>query len=201
MVCQAHFELSPLMFCQKKHDHVDIVLGNHKILRFTDPRRFGAVLWIEGDPCEHPLLKLLGVEPLTKDLTAKYLHARAERRHIAIKSFIMDNKIVTGVGNIYAAEALFLSRIHPLRLAKSLSLSEMEELVRAIKIILKKSIKQGGTTLKDFLNSEGKPGYFINHLQVYGRAGLSCYQCKTLLQTIKIGQRSTVYCERCQHFL
>lgn len=182
----------------RKHDHIDIIFKNKKILRFTDPRRFGAFLWVEGDPDQHALLKHLGVEPLTKHLTGKYLLQRAKNKKVPVKTFIMDNKIVVGVGNIYAAEALFDAGIDPMKSTQSLSLVEWNHLTKAIKKVLRDAIKRGGTTLKDFLNSEGKPGYFSNQLKVYGRANLPCIQCKKLLRTIKIGQRSTVFCDQCQ---
>lgn len=181
-----------------KHDHVDIVFYNKKILRFTDPRRFGAFLWIEGDPYHHALLKHLGVEPLTKHFSGKYLLTCAQNRSVSVKTFIMDNKIVTGVGNIYATEALFEAGIHPIKSVKLLTIEQWNDLVAAIKKILRRAIKRGGTTLKDFMNSDGKPGYFSNQLKAYGRAKLPCVKCQRLLKLIKIGQRSTVYCEYCQ---
>jgi len=181
-----------------KHDHIDIVFQNNKILRFTDPRRFGAFLWVKGDPYHHALLKNLGIEPLTKDFSGKYLLTYAQNRKISVKAFIMDNKIVTGIGNIYATEALFAAGINPMRSAQSLSLIQWNSLTQAIKKILRCAIKRGGTTLKDFLNSDGKPGYFSNQLKVYGRMNLPCVKCQNLLQSIKLGQRSTVYCTKCQ---
>ncbi len=168
-----------------KHDHIDIVFHNKKIVRFTDPRRFGAFLWIEGNPSEHALLKHLGVEPLTKLFSGKYLLGQAKNRKVPIKTFIMDNKVVTGVGNIYAAEALFEAGINPLTSASLLSASQSNALAKAIKKILRNAIKRGGTTLKDFLNSEGKPGYFSNQLKVYGRANLPCVKCRSILKLIK----------------
>lgn len=180
----------------QKHDHIDIEFANKKILRFTDPRRFGAMLWMNNN--DHPLLAKLGPEPLTKDFSAKYLVRLAQNKIVAIKSFIMDSKIVVGVGNIYAAEALFLSKIDPAKPAKTLSQEQMERLVKAIKRILRQAIQQGGTTLKDFVNSEGKPGYFVNKLKVYGRDGLPCVTCHEPLSSMRIGQRNTVYCQHCQ---
>jgi len=182
----------------KKHDHIDIEFENKKILRFTDPRRFGAFLWTEEDPALHPLLKNLGPEPLDKSFSAQYLLKRAQGRKVPVKSFIMDNKIVVGVGNIYATEALFIAGINPKHPADKISLEQYKKLVKTIKAVLLYAIKQGGTTLKDFLNSDGKPGYFINKLKAYGRAGLSCVKCHTTLKSIYIGQRNTVYCEKCQ---
>lgn len=182
----------------QKHDHVDIEFAHHMILRFTDPRRFGAILWADGEALQHPLLVKLGVEPLTPDFSAKYLWHAAQGRKKSIKSFIMDNQVVVGVGNIYATEALFLAGIHPKRPAGLVSEIEMIKLVDVIKSTLLKAIQQGGTTLKDFLNSEGKPGYFSQQLLVYGRNGLPCTVCNRMLQSMQIGQRSTVYCFYCQ---
>lgn len=184
----------------KKHDHVDIIFSNKIILRFTDPRRFGAFLWSEGEPSNHPLLKNLGVEPLSKKFSALYLLSQTQNKKVSIKSLIMNSKIVTGIGNIYAAEALFEAGIHPETPAKSLTKEHLHLLVKSIKNILKRAIKKGGTTLKDFSDSSGKPGYFSHQLKVYGRAGLSCTKCHTTLQTLKIGQRSTVYCKNCQKY-
>jgi formamidopyrimidine-DNA glycosylase len=182
----------------KKHDHVDIIFSNKVILRFTDPRRFGAFLWSEGEPLNHSLLKNLGVEPLSKNFSAQYLLSHTHNKATCIKSLIMNSKIVTGVGNIYAAEALFESGINPIIPAKLLSMDRLQLLVKAIKTILLRAIKKGGTTLKDFSDSSGKPGYFSHQLKVYGRAGLSCIKCHTTLESIKIAQRSTVYCKCCQ---
>lgn len=182
----------------QKHDHLDIQFTNHKMLRLTDPRRFGAFLWTENDPFTHSLLNKLGPEPLSKKFSGTYLWNQSRGRKVAVKSFIMDSKIVVGVGNIYAAEALFASGINPKKAAGKLSQKNYDALAREIKEILSRAIKQGGTTLKDFLKSDGKPGYFIFHLKVYGRAGLPCLNCKTVLKEIRLGQRSTVYCPRCQ---
>ncbi|MHB1946548.1 MAG: bifunctional DNA-formamidopyrimidine glycosylase/DNA-(apurinic or apyrimidinic site) lyase [Gammaproteobacteria bacterium] len=182
----------------QKHDHVDIEFGNHKILRFTDPRRFGAFLWTQEDPAQHALLKHLGPEPLSHDFSGRYLWEKARGRKVAIKAFIMDSKIVVGVGNIYATEALFAAGINPKLAAGKISESRYESLVNEIKKILRSAIKQGGTTLKDFVNSEGKPGYFKFHLKAYGRKGLACVNCGTKLKEIRLGQRSTVYCPACQ---
>jgi formamidopyrimidine-DNA glycosylase len=182
----------------KNHDHVDIILSNNTMLRYNDPRRFGAILWTQEDPCTHPLIKSIGIEPLDPLFTGMYLHSRATKRQVAIKSFIMDSKVVAGIGNIYATEALFLSHIHPTLAAGQISMTEYEQLVKAIKEILTQAITAGGTTLKDFINSDGKPGYFSQKLKVYGRATLPCSVCKTPLQSLKLGQRSTFFCELCQ---
>jgi formamidopyrimidine-DNA glycosylase len=182
----------------KKHDHVDIEFSNQITLRYTDPRRFGAILWTEKKPAEHVLLKNLGPEPLTASFSGKYLWERAQRKKIAVKAFVMDNKIVVGVGNIYAAESLFLAGIDPRTPAEAISKVRYTKLANTIKIILRKAIKLGGTTLKDFIDSNGKPGYFSTQLKVYGREGLPCMDCETLLKALRQGQRTTVYCEKCQ---
>ena len=181
-----------------RHDHVDIIFSEDKILRYTDPRRFGALLWTTDNAYDHALLKSLGVEPLDADFTGSYLMQRAHSRRAPIKSFIMNSKIVVGIGNIYAAEALFLAGIHPMTPAGSLMPGQCQKLVDAIQQILQSAIKQGGTTIKDFINSDGKPGYFTQQLAVYGRSGLPCLQCKNPLQSFKLGARSTVFCATCQ---
>jgi formamidopyrimidine-DNA glycosylase len=182
----------------EKHDHVDLVMSNGKVLRYTDPRRFGAWLWVrELEGCN--VLTHLGPEPLSDDFTAEYLQEKSAKKKIAIKPWLMDNKLVVGVGNIYASESLFSARIHPDRAAQSLSKNECELLVRTIKAVLQRSIEQGGTTLKDFLQSDGKPGYFAQELQVYGREGEPCRVCGAPIVASKHGQRSTFYCRHCQH--
>jgi len=182
----------------RKHDHIDLIFTTKICLRFNDPRRFGAFLWIEADPLQHPLLSNLGPEPLSASFSGKYLFEQAKTCKRAIKSFIMDGKIVVGVGNIYATESLFAAGIHPNRSCNRVTLAECNELVKEIKRILRKAIKVGGTTLKDFLSSEGKPGYFSQKLKVYGRAGEPCLQCKSALVSMQVGQRTTVLCEQCQ---
>lgn len=182
------------------HDHVDIILDNQTALRFTDPRRFGSIHWIDShtDPYEHRLLINLGPEPLTTALSGDYLWQRAQKRKTAIKAFIMDSHIVVGVGNIYANEALFLAQIKPTRAAGDVSRTEFNTLVKMIRKVLLTAIKAGGTTLKDFVSHEGMPGYFQQKLKVYGRGGEACVVCKQPLIEIRLGQRSTVYCGRCQ---
>jgi formamidopyrimidine-DNA glycosylase len=182
----------------QKHDHIDLILDNSQQLRYTDPRRFGAWLWTEQDPYQHPLIQSLGVEPLDPCFTSEYLLQHAKNRQVAIKPFIMNSHVVVGIGNIYAAEALFLAGIHPTKPAGQISPQESIRLVDAIKTVLLAAIQQGGTTIKDFINSEGKPGYFTQKLHVYGRAGQPCTVCGTPLQNILLGQRSTVFCEHCQ---
>lgn len=184
----------------QKHDHIDILFAEQICLRFCDPRRFGALLWMDGTHAEkyHPLLKDLGKEPLTEAFNARYLHQRAKNRKVAVKSFIMDSKVVVGVGNIYATEALFQANIHPLKMTNTISQKEWSKLASAIKKILKKAIKAGGTTLKDFASPAGKPGYFNVLLNIYGKQGLPCPICKTKLAAKKMFQRTTVYCPKCQ---
>lgn len=179
------------------HDHFDWVFGKIA-LRYHDPRRFGCLLWIEGKPEEHSLLSKLGPEPLTDNFTAAYLFERSRKRSQAVKQFIMDSHIVVGVGNIYANESLFMSRIKPIRKAGTLTKKNCEDLVRDIKIILQRSIEQGGTTLRDFVGGDGKPGYFKQQLLVYGRGGEACTQCDKLLKEVRMGDRTTVYCVDCQ---
>jgi formamidopyrimidine-DNA glycosylase len=182
----------------QKHDHVDIVFKSGHCLRYTDPRRFGSILWTSDDPLQHKLLSHLGPEPLSSAFNDKYLLGQIKRHYVPIKSFIMNSQVVVGVGNIYATESLYRAGIHPLLPAADLSLEQSQRLVKTIKEVLRDAIKQGGTTLRDFLKSDGKPGYFRQHLQVYGRAGESCSVCEAKLVLIKINQRSTVFCPSCQ---
>ena len=181
----------------KKHDHVDICLSNGKSIRFNDPRRFGSVLYSAKDE-QHPLLRKLGVEPLSDDFLDDYLYQKAIGRKISIKSFIMNNHIVVGVGNIYAQESLFLAGIHPNRPASKVSKKRMVNLLQTIRLVLTQAIEAGGSSLKDFTGADGKPGYFQQTLAVYGRQGKSCDRCLAQLKHLVIGQRSTVYCPRCQ---
>ena len=183
----------------EKHDHFEIQFKSGICLRLKDPRRFGSVLWTKKDPLKHKLLINLGPEPLDEEFNATLLFDKSRKRKTTIKQFIMDAKIVVGVGNIYASEALFLSSIHPKRLAGKLSKAQSLSLTKAIKKILKQAIKQGGTTLKDFTSSDGKPGYFSQKLKVYNRAEESCLTCKKPIKQITLGQRSTFYCPNCQN--
>ncbi len=182
----------------KKHDHVDIIFDKH-ILRMHDPRRFGAILWTNKSPESHKLLASLGPEPLSSEFTAEYLYDVSKNRRVSVKEFIMNSKIVVGVGNIYATEALFYSKIHPLKAAGKISLPRYKLLVDAIKEVLEDAVSRGGTTLRDFTNEDGKPGYFKQDLQAYGRGNQPCLICTTPLRAIKIGQRTTTYCTHCQH--
>jgi len=179
------------------HDHVDIVFGP-LCLRLRDPRRFGAVLWQSGPPEQHELLRRLGPEPLSDDFDTDHLAAAARGRRLPIKQLIMDGKVVVGVGNIYANEALFQAGIHPLRAAGRIGYQRLARLVDAIKQVLAAAIEQGGTTLRDFQREDGRPGYFAQELQVYGRGGEPCPACGRPLKEVRLGQRSTVYCGHCQ---
>ncbi|MBV7298726.1 bifunctional DNA-formamidopyrimidine glycosylase/DNA-(apurinic or apyrimidinic site) lyase [Enterovibrio paralichthyis] len=180
-----------------KHDHVDLHLSNGKMIRYNDPRRFGAWLW-QPKGGEHAVLGKLGPEPLTDDFTGEYLFDKSRGKRTAIKQFIMDNAVVVGVGNIYANESLFICNIHPKRPAGQLTLNDANLLVDEIKQVLATAIKQGGTTLKDFTQTDGKPGYFAQELLVYGKQGKPCPVCGEILQSVKIGQRNTVFCPECQ---
>lgn len=182
----------------RKHDHFDIELQNGVCLRFNDPRRFGALLWLPGEPLSHALLRDLGPEPLSGEFTAGYLYRASRGRKLAVKNFIMDGHVVVGVGNIYASEALFMAGIHPQRAAGRVSRLRYESLAAAIRDVLERAIRRGGTTLRDFVNSEGAPGYFAQELLVYGRAGSDCFQCGGKISQKVIGQRSSYYCPACQ---
>lgn len=181
-----------------KHDHVDLVFQDGVVLRFNDPRRFGALLWSQDALEHHKLLRHLGPEPLTDAFDAAYLYAKSRKRKQPVKSWLMDSRLVVGVGNIYANEALFAARIHPLRKAGRLTRPECERLVVEVKRILSHAIERGGTTLRDFVGGDGKPGYFAQELLVYGRAALPCKLCEKALTERRVGQRSTVYCTQCQ---
>ncbi len=183
----------------KKHDHVGIRLGNGKQLRFHDPRRFGLVLHLlEKDPMAHVLLSSLGPEPLEKEFTTRHLREVCAKRSAAIKRVIMDAKAVVGVGNIYASEALFRAGIRPQMAANKVSKPRLEKLVAAIREVLEAAIQEGGTTLRDFLNSDGEPGYFKQRLFVYDRKGEPCRVCGTPIRHAVLGQRSTYSCPVCQ---
>lgn len=180
------------------HDHADLVLDNGTALRLTDPRRFGALLWTRRAAGQHPLLRDLGPEPLADAFDGAYLYRRSRGRRQAVKPFIMDSHTVVGVGNIYANEALFLAGIHPARAAGRIARARYDRLASAIKEVLRQSIAQGGTTLRDFVDSRGQPGYFQQTLRVYGRGGEPCPVCRTALTETRLGQRSTFYCPHCQ---
>jgi formamidopyrimidine-DNA glycosylase len=185
-----------------KHDHVDIALARTptqepRLLRFTDPRRFGCLLW-QPPGSTHELLANLGPEPLTDAFDGDLLWHLSRGRRAAVKLFLMDNAIVVGVGNIYASEALFAAGIDPRREAGSVSRVRYARLAAEVKRILAWAIERGGTTLRDFLNPDGAPGYFFRELMVYGRTGEPCHDCGTPIRQVVLGQRSTFWCPRCQ---
>jgi len=181
-----------------KHDHFDLVFAHQKALRLNDPRRFGAVLWFAEHIDEQGLLSKLGPEPLSDDFAHGYLFNKAKNRKVPIKTFLMSNPVVVGVGNIYANEALFKAGILPTTLAGTLSEARLNKLTDIIKTVLADAITQGGTTLKDFTQVDGRPGYFAQQLQVYGRAGQKCFICQTILEEIRQANRSSVFCPNCQ---
>jgi len=182
-----------------KHDHIDLELDSGQLLRYNDPRRFGCLLWGGSDVLAHPLLSSLGPEPLDEAFDADYLYQRSKRRKLTVKQFIMDQKTVVGVGNIYASEALFLAGILPARQAARISKQRYQSLVIQIKAVLLAAIAQGGTSLRDFTQADGRPGYFEQRLNVYGRAGAACVGCGSPVQNRAIGQRASYYCVVCQH--
>jgi formamidopyrimidine-DNA glycosylase len=182
----------------KKHDHVIFHLSSGLQMRYHDPRRFGCLLWTDHDISDHPLISKLGPEPLTEDFSTEYLVNKSKLRKKTIKQHIMDHQIVVGVGNIYACEALFMAGIHPEREAGKISKVRLAKLREKIQQVLQRSINQGGTTLRDFINSDGKPGYFKQQLNVYDREGQPCITCGSLIKRIILGQRSTFFCPKCQ---
>ncbi len=182
----------------RKHDHFDCLLSSGYVLRLNDPRRFGAILWTKGPLAEFPQLKKLGPEPFSAAFSAKYLQQIASKHKVPIKALIMNAASVVGVGNIYASESLFMAKINPQRPAHSLTDKDCVRLHKAIQKILANAIQKGGTTLKDFSQSDGKPGYFKQELKVYGRKDEPCKKCHTNIIGIQLGQRSTYYCPSCQ---
>jgi formamidopyrimidine-DNA glycosylase len=182
-----------------RHDHVDIVLQDNQCLRLHDPRRFGALLWTRTDPGSHPLLQYLGPEPFDPCFDGRWLYAAAGKRRVAVKNLIMDARTVAGVGNIYANEALFVAGIHPARAAGRIARRRYDALAAAIREVLHDAIEAGGTTLRDFVGADGRPGYFSQRLRVYGRDGQPCVSCASTLIGRVIGQRASVYCPTCQH--
>jgi len=181
-----------------KHDHVDIILDNGRVLRYHDPRRFGAILWTAGDPLQHKLLAGIGPEPLGADFNADYLWSRLRGRQRNIRDTLLDSRIVAGVGNIYANEALFQAGIDPRRAAGRIGRDRIEKLVAEIKQVLASAITAGGTTLRDFRNSDGRPGYFKQELAIYGRAGEHCRRCDGRIRQQAVGGRSLYFCPKCQ---
>lgn len=188
----------PIEAAALKHDHVDIVLSSRTCLRFNDPRRFGSMHYTTDEPLAHSLLKNLAPEPLGDEFDAEYLVAKAKGRKVVIKQFIMNGNLVVGVGNIYASEALFRAGIRPSRATGRVKRDEFVKLAKAIKAVLSDAIRAGGTTLRDYVNSNGMPGYFRQKLFVYERAGEPCRKCKTPIKQLRHGQRSTYYCPQCQ---
>jgi len=182
----------------EKHDHFDLILGGGSLVRLRDPRRFGAVLWHDGDVNTHPLLAMLGPEPLEESFDATYLYRATRGRNISIKQFIMDHHVVVGVGNIYANEALYRSGVIPQLKAGKLSLKRCAKLIEQIRATLTEAIDKGGSTLRDFVNSAGQPGYFQQNYFVYGREGKPCRKCGLPIKQIRQGQRSSFFCRACQ---
>jgi len=181
-----------------KHDHFDLLLANGTLVRLRDPRRFGAVLWHEGPPAAHPLLAGLGPEPLEGDFDARYLYHATRGRSSAIKQLVMDSRTVAGVGNIYANEAMFRAGIRPQLAAGKLSLARCARLVDEIRATLNEAIEKGGSSLRDFVDVDGQPGYFQQCYWVYGRGGEPCRKCGAPIRQIRQGQRSSFYCANCQ---
>ena len=182
----------------QKHDHFDIVNQKSQIIRYRDPRKFGCLLYCGDDLFNHPRIQGLGIEPLSSLLNGQFLYSRSRNRSIAVKSLIMNGAIIVGVGNIYASEALFLAKIHPLRNCSRISMKRYGVLAATIKAVLTQAIQQGGTTLQDFIRVDGSPGYFEQSLRVYGRAGQRCDICNAEIKKVMISQRSTFYCPLCQ---
>lgn len=183
---------------QRKHDHWQMVLDNKTLLRYHDPRRFGAFLWAGLSPQQHSLLADLGPEPMEQEFAARPLYLRSRGRTQAIKNFLMDSKNVVGVGNIYASESLYRAGIHPNRAAGKVSLARYELLVCKVKDVLGEAIESGGSTLRDYVNGSGSPGYFQQKLLVYGREGRECGACQGAIKQLRIGQRSSFFCPQCQ---
>jgi formamidopyrimidine-DNA glycosylase len=182
-----------------KHDQFDLFLDSGVTLRFNDPRRFGSLHYTTDDPSQHKLLRSLAPEPFDKEFNTDYLFRITRRRSAAIKQVLMNGRLVTGVGNIYASEALFRARINPRRAARRLTRAECARLVRAVRAALQAAIRAGGTTLRDYVGTDGNPGYFRQKLYVYERDGKACRVCANLVRKITQGQRSTYYCAHCQH--
>lgn len=181
-----------------KHDHIDIVIDSGEVLRLNDPRRFGAVLWHTGGLASNKLLQRLGPEPLSEQLSGAYLHERSRGLKTSIKNFIMDQQVVVGVGNIYASESLFRAGIHPRRAAGRVSLKRYEALAAHIREVLKDALDAGGTTLRDYRSPDGAPGYFVQALDVYDKAGQDCSRCGASIKREVIGQRASYFCPSCQ---
>lgn len=182
----------------EKHDHFDLLFSDGSLIRLRDPRRFGAVLWEKGEIGAHPLIRRLGVEPLGEGFSGRLLYDLSRGKSVAVKQYVMDSRIVVGVGNIYASESLFRAGISPMVSAGKVGASRYERLAEEIRNTLNDAILAGGSTLRDFVNSSGNPGYFQQRLNVYGRAGEPCPVCSTPVKQARQGQRSTFYCPKCQ---
>jgi formamidopyrimidine-DNA glycosylase len=180
------------------YDHFEFTLKNGRCLRLSDPRKFGTVVWCPGDPLQHPLLAGLGPEPLDGAFTGSYLHAITRKRRVAIKVLLMNNHVVVGVGNIYANEACFRMGLDPARAAQELSRKQCDQLVAIVQEVLREAISLGGTTLRDYVDSHGEPGYFRLKLAVYGQQGNPCPTCGVPIAKKTLGGRSTYWCPRCQ---
>lgn len=196
-----HLRIIPKVTDPEKHDHIDLLLTNGTVLRFTDPRRFGLFTYIAENPHQNPLLASLGPEPLSEAFNSDYLLHKIKNKSQAIKSLIMSNDVVVGVGNIYATESLFFAGIHPKTSGKHLTQPNTNRLVREIKRILQQAIESGGTTLRDFYSFDGKPGYFSQSLSVYGRQKQNCFQCLQPVEALVIGGRNSAFCPHCQPLL
>lgn len=181
-----------------KHDHLDFALDDGSVLRFSDPRRFGSVHWVDRDPLAHPLLATLGPEPLAPGFDGDQLYTATRGRKAAIKQILMDGHVLAGIGNIYASEALYRAGIHPARSASRVSRARYRRLAEAIHTTLELALAAGGSTLRDFVDATGAPGYFQQQYGVYGRAGQPCRRCGSAIRQVRQGQRSTFYCPRCQ---
>jgi len=182
-----------------KHDHVDILFNDDDlILRYRDPRRFGSILWTKDNPYNHKLIKNLGPEPLDQEFNAEYLYKKLKNKQQCIKNSIMDSHLVVGVGNIYASESLFYAGILPYRISKKISKKEIILLVYSIKEVINKAIVKGGSTMNDFFDVNGENGYFQNEHKVYGRENKHCFQCQSQITQLKLGQRSSFFCKKCQ---
>lgn len=181
-----------------KHDHFDLLFMDGSLVRLRDPRRFGAVLWEKGDVRSHPLLKDLGIEPFDEEFSGELLHRLSRGRHLSVKQFLMDHHVVVGVGNIYANEALFRAGISPMTSAGKIGFSRYSRLAGEIRSTLQDALEAGGSSLRDFVDSSGNPGYFQQNYHVYGRSGVPCRICSTPIRQMKQGQRSSFYCPKCQ---
>lgn len=182
----------------ERHDHFDLVLDNGTVVRLRDPRRFGLVLWHQGDPLTHPLLAAIGPEPFSAEFGGALLHRVTRNRSAAIKQVLMDSHVVAGVGNIYANEALFRSGIHPATAARRIALARYQKLAQNVRHTLELAISAGGSSLRDYVGSNGLAGNFQSQFLVYGRAGQPCQRCGSMIKEIRQGQRATFYCPRCQ---